>query len=1280
MTPTKKHPRRRQLLVIGAVVVIALLVAVVMLPNTKWAREFARELVSEAASDALHGTLAIRAIEGSFWGSLTLHDVAFVGTRGDTIASLPRLHVEYDLLPLLRKEIRLNLVVIDSLRLTLNQSDQGPWNFTEILPPSSSNSDSSGEAPSAWSVIVTSLTVRALSATISPAKPSPSIPEQLQRFDLEGSFLYTAQRWEASVMSCSLTTAQPLLHLHRFMLVADGNDRGASIDSLSLATDRIALGGSGTLTFPPERGSSISLMTSTLDFEEIGRFYPAFPLKMLPPTKLMATVNDGLLQWRAEVGMNEPQLTLEGTFARAESLTTTRIQAEFTRIDPAKWLVAQIPALSLSGSLSARTSLEDPLRHGAEFSLELGPSTIGGRSLTKAALDGTINGGDLAARISLEAESAQFSGRVNIGDLAGRQQLSTTMAVSNLDPYAVTDVGDLRGTLNGSVTLEGGPLDVERFTGSATLQTGASVVASFPFDSLLMRCRVASPEVTVDALMLHSPAIDIAGAGRVTLDGAADLDFQAQLKEPASLAAIAGLDTILGRGDLHGMLHRADDTLTVAGDWNLTDLKGFGLTVDSLHGTGTLILGAANSEVTGRVVARDVTTGQIRLDSLTTTARYQEGVISLQSSLALPEATHIGLSALIMRDSLLQVLIPELAVTVREEVWRNGPDTIRLSLGAEELIVENVALSNGARSIAASGILSTTGTNDFALDINRLPLSYLPALLDSFPPVRGELSAALRLEGMLPEPSFSCSLTVEGAGLSDETLRDISAAVAYLGDSTLNWHIRVVGRGGNILAAEGLLPLRHGALWDSVSIDRDRSIHARLILQDYQLSHLTPAFPHLDRLTGVATSDLSLGGTSNAPLFAGSFRIDGGAVSSATLGIAYDSITVEVAGQDTLLLLRQFRMQSDGGSVNASGILAGVSNLLGVALRPRQLDLEMLNFLAIQSPNLEIRLSGPLTLRAEGDTLRVGGDLTVPRSRLWIPAFFRQGRTAGERRTPLLLAALQAQDSTAVGVTPEPPEITQTLLRQIAGTVRARIPNNTWLQSQELNVEISGNLELTLRGPVVTIAGFAKVERGTFVVLGKKFVVREGRADFTGGVTPIPQIRMEVVYAFRRSDGIQQSLDLLITGKATNPSLTFRLNGEPLSEQDAVSYVLFGRSLDELSQSQRSSVSESTTDLAAGLAASFLTAQLSNTVGQAFGLDVLEVNVEDAGRQSSFTAGKYLSDDLYVRYTRRINDPSTNETNTDEVALEYRLLPFLYVQMIQGTSKATGYDLLIRFD
>jgi autotransporter translocation and assembly factor TamB len=129
-----------------------------------------------------------------------------------------------------------------------------------------------------------------------------------------------------------------------------------------------------------------------------------------------------------------------------------------------------------------------------------------------------------------------------------------------------------------------------------------------------------------------------------------------------------------------------------------------------------------------------------------------------------------------------------------------------------------------------------------------------------------------------------------------------------------------------------------------------------------------------------------------------------------------------------------------------------------------------------------------------------------------------------------------------------------------------------------------------------------------------------------------------------------------------------------------MSYIIFGRSLADLSQSQKSSISQSTSDLAAGVPSGLMTTQLSSAVGDPLGLDVIELTVRDSWKTASFTVGKYLTNRLYMRYTRNLESTSANETSTDEVALEYQFLPFLSVQVIQGTSRSTGYDLIFRFD
>ena len=1273
MAPARTRTKRRRWPWIAGALILALVLTGALLPRTEMARSLVRDFVSGAVTDALNGTLSIGSIQGNLWGSITLRDVTLSGRR-DTLARLGALHLEYDLLPLLRKEIRLRQITIDSLHLTLRQSEQETWNIAELIPPGDSTAGDT--SPFAWTITVLSVQIRGLSAVVDPAGETPGIPRTLERLDLEGSLAYSAEHWQLAITRSSLATADPVLHLRRLVLAAEGDNEHARIDSFSVATEQITLRASATARTQPALTFTASLLTSTPSFEELRPLFPGLPLRMLPPLTLTAEYADDTLDVEARLGT----VRLRGSIAAPSRAPVATVYAEFSDIDPGQWLLAQLPPATLTGSLSTSAPLRDPLRGRTTFSLALMPSTVAGQTIDRASITGSIEDGSLRTAVKIAGPGAGLEGHLSIRDLSGHQDLSASVEFAEVDPSRLADLPQLPGSLNGSVTLTGKPLDIERFQGEATLALRRSAIASLPVDSLLLSCSLRAPRVTIDTLLFSSPGLTLEGFGHARHEGSVDLQFRSHLVDAAPLAALAGIDSLSGGGDLRGTLHRTGDSLALAARWELSGVRGFGAHVDSLSGSAVFTAGPSGPAVDADIVAREPGAGSLRADSITASGTYRQGVISIQSSLAIRRDVHIDLTTLLMRDSLLHLMIPRFRASLQEEEWTTGPDTLTATIGKGRLALAHATFSAGTRSITASGTLSTEGENDFTVSIDRLSLSSLHAFLDSAPPLRGEVSLAAHLKGPLPEPLASCSLTVANAELGEQKLGVVHALAEYRGDSTLTWRVSMAGPRGNQLAADGSLPLEHTPLWDSVAVSRHRPLQARLLLDDYQLGRLAAAAPELDRLSGVVTSDLSLGGTVESPVFAGSLRMENAAIFSTALGIAYDSIDIELAGEDTLLLLRSASVRSNRGVLRASGVLASMSDLAGLALRPRRLDLEMRDFLATASDNLELRLSGPLSLQADQDTLRVSGDLTVPRARVWLPAFFRHRGAGSDQRTPLLVAALEEQDTLTVRDTLATSPRVPSVLDRVAGRIHVRIPSNTWLQSQELNVEISGDLEITIAGSAMLVGGFAKVERGTFTILGKRFVVREGRADFSGGTELIPQVSMEVAYTFRRPDGIQQSLDLLISGKATSPTLSFRLSGEPVSEQDAVSYVLFGRSLDELSQSQKSSVSQSTGDLAAGLAASFLTAQLSSTVGEAFGLDVLELDVQDAGRQSSFTAGKYLSDRLYVRYTRRINDPSTNETNTDEVALEYRLLPFLYIQMIQGTSKATGYDLLFRFD
>ncbi len=145
--------------------------------------------------------------------------------------------------------------------------------------------------------------------------------------------------------------------------------------------------------------------------------------------------------------------------------------------------------------------------------------------------------------------------------------------------------------------------------------------------------------------------------------------------------------------------------------------------------------------------------------------------------------------------------------------------------------------------------------------------------------------------------------------------------------------------------------------------------------------------------------------------------------------------------------------------------------------------------------------------------------------------------------------------------------------------------------------------------------------------------------------------------------------------------MRFSLDEAEISEGDAASYIVFGRSLDELTQGQRSSVagSSSAGGMAGSAAAQLLAGQLAQALGNKFNLDVIEVKAEGDLQSAAVVIGKYLTPDLFMSYERSFGSTSDNDLEPETVTLEYQLTRLIYLQLTEGDPKEAGFDIILKF-
>ena len=253
-------------------------------------------------------------------------------------------------------------------------------------------------------------------------------------------------------------------------------------------------------------------------------------------------------------------------------------------------------------------------------------------------------------------------------------------------------------------------------------------------------------------------------------------------------------------------------------------------------------------------------------------------------------------------------------------------------------------------------------------------------------------------------------------------------------------------------------------------------------------------------------------------------------------------------------------------------------------------------------------------------------------------------------------------------------------MKNIGGRFRLNIPKNTWLVSPDMNIELSGEVDIVKEGDYLELYGNIQTVRGRLRVYGKEFSIIEGQILFSGGSEFNPAVNIQMEYIFRGPDKNKRTLELFITGNAKEPSLSFEIDNNPIDEGNAISYLLFARSLDELSQGQQSNVKNKDNSILKTIAGNLIESQLRNTVGEALGLDVIDIKGGNNWKQGSLTAGKYLTDDLFVSYETGFGNSETNEVNPKIVTLEYALSEIIFFQLVEGNDKTAGFDFIFKFD
>jgi translocation and assembly module TamB len=552
--------------------------------------------------------------------------------------------------------------------------------------------------------------------------------------------------------------------------------------------------------------------------------------------------------------------------------------------------------------------------------------------------------------------------------------------------------------------------------------------------------------------------------------------------------------------------------------------------------------------------------------------------------------------------------------------------------------------------------------------------------------VTGIFEGELDFSGTIEQPVMQGSFKFNETKINDYRILQFDGNLNY-SENMLAADLNVVAQDSGKLEAEVGIPFRFNPDSLKFGFSPKDSVFGQVTMDKMTLESLQAIYPNAT-ISGMIEGGLNLSGTVESPNPEGNIRLQKAIFRLPEYGIDYREIQLNLDFQRDKAVVNNLLVRSPDGNMTGTGQVNFASDFYKGDVSQSEIALKFNKFQPFNHRQFNMQVNGNASLGGKKGEVVYSGDLTIPRSEIFIPTILRMlGRIyVPELPKPVLLEELEKmeQRNDTVFIAENQSEVTDTIrfdyFENFKGNLRIRIPRNTWIKNDDMYIEVSGDLELRKNFDFFELFGSVDIVRGQYDLLGKTFIIKEGSISFQGGEEMMPTMDINASYSFRNQQRVEQILSVHVSGTADSPQVSFQLDGSSINEGDALSYILFGKSMNELTIDEQDNMADAGgASLAGKAAASILASQLTNFLGEKLAVDYIEVKSDGGFDNATVVVGKYITNDLFVSYEQRFGETHEEDLAKYEVKLEYELFRFLFFEL-NNSSRASGFDVIFKFD
>jgi autotransporter translocation and assembly factor TamB len=581
---------------------------------------------------------------------------------------------------------------------------------------------------------------------------------------------------------------------------------------------------------------------------------------------------------------------------------------------------------------------------------------------------------------------------------------------------------------------------------------------------------------------------------------------------------------------------------------------------------------------------------------------------------------------------------------------------VEISIREENVLFQPAFFKTNGGEIVFDGTMDYENNFDFKVKIDDFDLSQWSEFIFPQKNMAGKLFCDAKVKGNFENPEILFTGKIKEAKFSETNLGEITADLSYK-QKKLNINSVLVEDPYGTYSFSGWAPLDLSFVpKEKRVLDQEQFINADINSQRFELLKLI--IPDIEYLEGVSTGKFTVTGTPLHPLINGDLQMEKGTLKFKQLFDPFENLKAKIHFADNNLIIEDITGFMQHRSIIEKSFWEKIKRFFSPKKIPvgEIYGFGNINLKDINAIEYDLAFSGRnILLNYEYADVSATADFNIE----------ILGKDIATISGDVLVTQLNYREPFTTA-SPSGTVAPDSTLWNLNLNVSAE--NNLWVLNNDMNAELKGEVRVLRNDGTYNLLGQADVIRGKYFLYGNSFQIDKGIFTFDNVAEINPKLDILVsttLFANSPSSGTQiktsesaNEVSLAIGGTLLSPEVK-PAPGSPYSGEDVLELLTFHRSFASVDSLGVGSLFQDR--VVRSLGGAYGSRLLENWATRRLGVETIEIRPTTMGKFSlwdtEITVGKYLSNKLYLSYTRTLS-----QTSGQEAGLEYRISKHFYLE------------------